>query len=253
MEEHETKNIPVDISKVTVEHLMPQTHSSWWKQNFGTDEEAERIRLTYTNTIGNFAIVSQGYNSSMSNRPWHEKRNILKKVQFKITSAVSDIEVWNEAAIQLRGESLAERSAKAITSPLPRTRDYRSKAQRESSTGLYPLLQGDSALTGTYLQAIIYNGERKECTTWSHLLCVVGDFLYSENPDLFAELVSDVVWYSKDKRAFRKPAHIPDSPWFCCGGGYSGEHFRNIAAKLAEKMGCLDKIQLEVVNPALAE
>ncbi|MDR1193094.1 MAG: DUF262 domain-containing protein [Peptococcaceae bacterium] len=49
VEEYETKNIPVDISKVTVEHLMPRTISDWWKQNLGGNEEAERIRLTYTN------------------------------------------------------------------------------------------------------------------------------------------------------------------------------------------------------------
>ena len=31
MEQVETKNIPVPIDKVTIEHLMPQTLSNWWK------------------------------------------------------------------------------------------------------------------------------------------------------------------------------------------------------------------------------
>jgi hypothetical protein len=79
LEEHETKNIDVPINEVTVEHLMPQTLSAWWKENLGGGEEAERIRLAYTNTIGNYAIVSQGYNSSMSNKPWPEKRSPSKR------------------------------------------------------------------------------------------------------------------------------------------------------------------------------
>jgi len=249
LEEYETMNIPVDISKVTVEHLMPQTLSDWWKQNLGGNEEAERIRLTHMNTIGNYAIVSQGYNSSMSNNPWPEKRKMLKEVQFKVTSTAAEVEDWNEAAIQIRGRDLANRAAQAITSPLPRTRDYRSRVINQSISGLYPLLQDDDSLTGTYIRAVTYNGERKDCSTWSRLLSVVGDFLYSENPTLFAEAVSDVDWFSKEKSDFWKPMQIPDSPWFCCGGGYSGKHFRNVAAILSEKMGCQEYIQLEVVNP----
>ena len=176
---------------------MPQTLSDWWKQNLGGNEEAERIRLAYTNTVGNYAIVSQEYNSSMSNKPWHEKLKSLKEVQFNVTSEVEKYETWNEAAIKDRGKNLALRSARAIISPLPRTRAYRSRVVSQSSTGLYPLLQGDDTLTGTYIRAVIYKGERKDCATWARLLCVVGGFLYAENPTLFAEVASDTGGYSK--------------------------------------------------------
>jgi hypothetical protein len=228
---------------------MPQTLSDWWKHNLGGNEEAERIRLELTNTVGNFAIVSQGYNSSMSNGPWSEKREELKKVQFRVAAEAADVEQWGETAIRTRGRDLAIRASKAITSPRIRTRDYRTRSSNETNTGLYPLLDGDDSLSGAILRAIVYNGERKECSTWSRLLSVVGDFLYSSDPVLFAESVADVVWYSKDKSDLRKPIQVPDSPWFCCGGGYNGIHFRNIAARIAVKMGCLEHIQLEVVNP----
>lgn len=250
VEEYETKNIPVNISKVTVEHLMPQTLSEWWKQNLGGNEEAERIRLAFTNTVGNFAIVSHGYNSSMSNKPWHEKRKALADVQFTVTSEVADIVTWSENAIIERGVDMAARAVQAITSPLPRTRDYRSKSINEANTGIYPLLQGDDSLTGTLLRAVIYNEERRECTTWSRLLSIVGEFLYFEDPSLFTEKVDAVrSFFSKDKSLIKRPVQILDSTWYCCGGGYNGILFRNVAAKLAENMGSLDCIQLEVVNP----
>ena len=123
----------------------------------------------------------------------------------------------------------------------------------KANTGLYPLLEGDDSLTGTYLRAVLYNGERRECLTWSRLLCVVGEFMYADIPVLFAEAVSESIWYSKDRSHFNKPMQIPDTPWFCCGGGYDGKHFRNVAARLTEKMGCLDNIQLEILNPVDSE
>jgi uncharacterized protein with ParB-like and HNH nuclease domain len=248
VEEYETRNIPVDISRVTVEHLMPQTISEWWEKNLGGKAEAERIRLACTNTVGNFAIVSQEYNSSMSNKPWPEKREALKDVQFTVTSSAAEAMVWDEKAIIERGKDLANRAIKAVTSPLQRTRSYRTRKGSES--GLYPLLQGDDSLTGTELRAVIYNDERRECATWSRLLSVVGEFLYVENPSLFAEAVSNSGWYSKDRSAFRRPAQVADTPWFCCGGGHSGRDFRTAAANVAEKMGRLERFQLEVVNPA---
>jgi len=250
LEEHETKNIDVPINEVTVEHLMPQTLSAWWKENLGGNEEAERIRLAYTNTIGNYAIVSQGYYSSMSNKPWPEKRSSLAKVQFIATSAAAAFEQWNEATLRERGEDIAARAARAVVRPIARTRDYRTRESSVSGIGTYPLLYGDDTLNGTSLRAVIYQGERKECTTWARLLSVVCDFLYTENPALFAEAAEESAGCSKNKNDFRKPVQIPDSSWFCCSGGYSGITFRNSAAKLAEKMGCLESIQLEVMNPA---
>ena len=84
-------------------------------------------------------------------------------------------------------------------------------------------------------------------------LSVVGDFMYADNPVLFAEAVSESIWYSKDRSNFNKPMQLPDTPWFCCGGGYDGKHFRNVAARLTEKMGCLENIQLEILNPIDSE
>lgn len=52
-EETERCNIPVDITKVTMEHLMPQTFSNWWIQYYGGEEPAKDMRNKYLNCIGN--------------------------------------------------------------------------------------------------------------------------------------------------------------------------------------------------------
>ncbi|MDR1765177.1 MAG: hypothetical protein LBR77_03620 [Lachnospiraceae bacterium] len=115
-------------------------------------------------------------------------------------------------------------------------------------TGIYPLLKGDDTLTGTVLCAVIFDDERRECTTWARLLSVVGEFLYCENPLLFTEAASDSVWYNQNNTIFRRPIPIADTAWFCCGGGYDGKSFRNAAASVAEKMGCLERFKLEVTS-----
>lgn len=75
----ETKNIPLPINKVTIEHLMPQTLNDWWINNLGGKEKAELIYEKYIQCIGNLAPLSPGYNSQNSNKPWPQKLNQLKK------------------------------------------------------------------------------------------------------------------------------------------------------------------------------
>ena len=70
----ERKNIPVTLSKITLEHLMPQTLSDWWIDYLGGYEEATRISSDYLNCIGNLAIMSLNYNAKLSNSSWNKKK-----------------------------------------------------------------------------------------------------------------------------------------------------------------------------------
>ena len=96
IEEAETKNIGVPLEDITVEHFMPQTPNQWWYDNFGGKEKTYLIYEKYLNCIGNKAPISKEYNSTISNRPWEEKKIYLKDVQFVITSEVCENEKWNE-------------------------------------------------------------------------------------------------------------------------------------------------------------
>ena len=89
IEEFETKNIGVPLEEITVEHFMPQTLTPWWKENYGGDIKSYEIYEKYLNCIGNLGIMSQGYNSSNSNKPWNEKLEFIKLVQFNVTKEVS--------------------------------------------------------------------------------------------------------------------------------------------------------------------
>ena len=68
---------PVDMSELTIEHIMPETLSSQWKNSLG--DNFQEIYDKYVHTLGNLSIT--GYNSEYSNDPFfsNKKRYNNKK------------------------------------------------------------------------------------------------------------------------------------------------------------------------------
>ncbi|OCX63328.1 hypothetical protein BFM98_14040 [Lysinibacillus sp. AR18-8] len=56
----------VDLTKATIEHIMPQTLTECWKQELGSDFEDAHAK--YIHIIGNLTL--SGYNSELSNEPF---------------------------------------------------------------------------------------------------------------------------------------------------------------------------------------
>lgn len=190
IEEFEGLNIPVKLSEVTIEHLMPQTLSPWWKSYLGGEEESTRIYDTFINCIGNLAPISQGYNTKNSNKPWPEKLPNLAQVQFNITSEVVKHTNWKEKDIKLRNEDISNRACKAILSPLPRTRKYQTKdAQTEFTPGVYSLSDLETPMEGASMEALIVNGVTYPVFSFKDLFMKVCELVYSSEPDLFKQIV----------------------------------------------------------------
>lgn len=190
IEEYEGLNIPVELSKVTIEHLMPQTLSPWWKDYLGGEEESTRIYDTYINCIGNLAPISQGYNTKNSNNPWPQKVPNLAEVQFNITSEVAKNVDWKEADIQMRNENISIRACKAITSPLPRTRKYQTKdAQSEFTPGLYSLADLETPMEGASMEALVVGGVTYKIDSFKDLFMKVCELAYSTDSVLFKQIV----------------------------------------------------------------
>ena len=254
IEEHERLNIPVELSKVTVEHLMPQTLSPWWKDYLGGEEESNRIYDTYLNCIGNLAPISQGYNSKNSNKPWHEKVVNLAAVQFNISSEVSKATTWKEDDIKRRNDDVSNRACKAITSPLPRTRKYQTKdAQSEFTPGLYSLLDLETPMEGTSVEALIVNGITYRVSSFKELFMKVCELAYNQDSSLFAQLVEQNVIHKitstkvrgeKDPIISTQPSKlvvankIPGTPFYI-EGALSSMRVRVYSKALLERFGDL--------------
>lgn len=103
--ENYNNNEKVDIenlindNKLSIEHIMPQKLTTVWKKELG-DRHIE-IYDKYINTIGNLTLT--GYNSSLSNKTFIEKRDMekgFKESRLKLNKYLSEIDCWNEENIK---------------------------------------------------------------------------------------------------------------------------------------------------------
>lgn len=181
----ERYNIPVKLSKITIEHLMPQTRTKWWIDYLGGIDETERIYNTYLNCIGNLAPISGSYNSRNSNNSWDEKRENLRNVQFVITSLVANSPTWKEDDIIKRNEEIAAKACRLITGPLKREREYESRdSSADFESGIYSLSDIVTPMSGCTLENLIYEGREYTITKWIELLPMVCEILYEIDPSI---------------------------------------------------------------------
>lgn len=108
--EHGGKKERVETTKLTIEHIMPRNQplSEEWKKELG--EDYERIQVERLDTIGNLTLT--GYNSELSNRPFHEKQNTpdggFLYSPLNLNQSLAEVEKWDEDAMLKRANDLAQ-------------------------------------------------------------------------------------------------------------------------------------------------
>jgi uncharacterized protein with ParB-like and HNH nuclease domain len=92
----------------TIEHIMPQDPSPIWKSHLG-DSWKETYR-DYLHTLGNLTIVTQEWNSKLSNAPFAEKRELFARHALKLNSSYFSelIPSWDAQAIRERAAKLTD-------------------------------------------------------------------------------------------------------------------------------------------------
>lgn len=97
---------PIDLSKLSVEHLMPQTPTKEWLDILQIDE------LTYEkhlHRLGNLTLATKADNSKMKNKPWEYKKSILENTSHLIMNKeLLTIETWTVEEIDKRNAILIE-------------------------------------------------------------------------------------------------------------------------------------------------
>ena len=105
----ETKgnSAPVDLSKLSVEHLMPQTPTKEWLQALDVDEITYE---KYLHRIGNLTLATKVDNSKMKNKPWEYKKSILEDTSHLVMNKkILEIDKWDIEEIEKRTDRLIER------------------------------------------------------------------------------------------------------------------------------------------------
>lgn len=110
-------------SAYTLEHLMPQKWMRNWPLPEGGDPDARSKKVK---TLGNFTMLTQPLNSSISNESWSTKLTGRNNNGLKVyanglltLTGVLDLAIWDEKAIETRATWLARKAADLWPSQLP--------------------------------------------------------------------------------------------------------------------------------------
>ena len=98
---------PVDLSKLSIEHLMPQTPTEEWLEELQVDEETYFYNL---HRLGNLTLATKPDNSKMGNDLWEFKNEVLRNTaHLTLNLELLPIKHWNIDCINSRTESLIDR------------------------------------------------------------------------------------------------------------------------------------------------
>lgn len=102
--------VPVDLSVLNIEHVMPQTQNKYWADISGLDED-EYTKVV--NRLGNLTLAASLDNSKMGNKDFAEKKKVLEKTNhLNINADILAKDSWTVADIEERGQILIDKIIK---------------------------------------------------------------------------------------------------------------------------------------------
>lgn len=91
-------------SNITIEHVMPQTVTKYWRDIMG--EDYRLLHEENVNDLGNLTLTS--YNSELSNKDFESKKvGLLQESHIILNQYFHELDIWDIEAIKLRGKKLA--------------------------------------------------------------------------------------------------------------------------------------------------
>lgn len=138
LENYEHPKEPILLEDYTKERIMPNTMTEDWKEELG--ENWEGVHQKHLNTIGNLTLTGQ--NSKLSNRPFKEKKEILRDSPLSLNRDIAQIERWDETTMRNRANDLSEKALKIW--PDHGVSQVMQQEQKEDRTEAdYPQLTGE--------------------------------------------------------------------------------------------------------------
>lgn len=104
---HQPEFIPnSDVDDVNLEHILPQRAKKIDWPKFDEDQIS-----FFATRIANMTLLKKGKNSKIGNRSWSVKQPVINESELVLNQELALVSEWDQAAIESRGEVLAERAA----------------------------------------------------------------------------------------------------------------------------------------------
>jgi uncharacterized protein with ParB-like and HNH nuclease domain len=95
----------VSFDSLSIEHIMPQTLSDWWKPHLGDDFLLDYEILIHN--LGNLTLTAVEYNSSNSNSDFETKQKQFLNSHVELNKYFKDVHSWQRKDIEKRSAYLA--------------------------------------------------------------------------------------------------------------------------------------------------
>ena len=203
----------VDISTLSIEHIMPQILTEDWKRELGADYK--RIHEKYLHNIGNLSLT--GYNSELGQKSFANKKQMIIDKNSHVVVLNQDIlnsNVWTEGVICARAERLSSILLQIFKIDKP-LKNISFSVNTEKSLSIAE----DFDLTGTKPKACIFLGGTIPVTSYADLLTQIMQCLYDLDSDILDKLAmenfrlstSSRTYITNDLNSLRKPIQIKDT------------------------------------------
>lgn len=162
---------------LTIEHIMPQTLSPWWKQELGPKYES--IHEKWLHTISNLTLT--GYNSAYSNRSFPEKKTIENGFQqsgLRLNQYIAKFDKWTETELEARKKELSDKALKIWSYPLTNFEPLRKEDD------LISLSEDNGAATGRKITYFMFQDTKYEVSDWAKMMWEMAQLLYIIDPPL---------------------------------------------------------------------
>lgn len=191
-------------NQITIEHIMPQTLTLKWKEDLG--ENWEEIYNTYLHTFANLTLT--GYNSSYGNHTFQEKKEGyvdhkgkqifgFKDSAFRLSNYLKTCDKWTLEELTEREKILLHKFFGLW--PMATT-DY---TPLENEADIVSFNDDELELTGRYISAFSYKGQRYQVFNWKQMLEKVCKLIYAELPIQMNSLAINDYWLHTTDREDR--------------------------------------------------
>lgn len=198
-------------SDVTIEHIFPQRPGAEWEKELGAELEEMKSLM---NTAANLTLSA--FNSSLSNRPFREKRDMPEKgykaSTLRLDKFLANLERWDLDALQQRRQQIIDR-CKIIWS-YPQEAANAISAEQQLRLGLeFDILDiAPDDATSKKIAWASFEGKVLESPSYRELYLHVCRVMFQREPHIFFNLDRQgKLWVRSDPRFFRTPLKISDT------------------------------------------
>ena len=162
---------------LTIEHIMPQTLSPWWRQELG--DKYETIHEKWLHTIANLTLT--GYNSTYSNKSFPEKKTIengFLQSGLRLNQYIAKFDQWTEKELEMRKKDLSDKALKIWTYPSTNFEPVKKEDDVVS------LSEDNGVATGRKITSFLFKDTIYAVSDWAKMMWEMVQLLYAINPSL---------------------------------------------------------------------